>query len=232
MVSVDIKNCQPYLSTVFLQPEFWASQIAPGSTLIQLKKIKPNLHKVFSSSPSFRSTINIIRESSKTITSIDSSAHLYKQLVIGGQFYEFFLSELEKVAPGKYDTRDKVKKSVLTLLNCKNTDQLNYEYIPSKVFADLFREMNQILYFIRSSDHSNLGAILQRIESHLVLDVICTRITATNSKIPIFTIHDCIVTTVGNEAFIKQIIEPVLNDNIGAEPSVKYEYWMAQHTDT
>jgi len=41
LVSVDIKNCQPYLSTVFLQPAFWSPEPVEGSTLIQLKKTKP-----------------------------------------------------------------------------------------------------------------------------------------------------------------------------------------------
>jgi len=116
----------------------------------------------------------------------------------------------------------------LILLNCKTADQLKYVNVLSQVFADLFREMSDILSFIKSSNHSDLGAILQRIESYLVLDVICKKITQINSEIPVFTIHDCIITTVGNEGLVKEVIEQVLKDKIGAEPSVKFERWLVQ----
>ena len=225
LVSVDIKNCQPYLSTVFLEPAFWAANSLEGSTLIQLRKIKPDIYKQFVTRPSFCSTINIIRPSPETLASPASSADHFKKLVIDGQFYEYFQLELERAAPGQYNTRDKVKKAVLTLLNGKNRDQLKYVHLPSELFSRLFPEMYKVLYFIRASDNSNLGAILQRIESHLVLDIICRKITAINPEIPLFTIHDCIVTTVGNEEIVKQIVEEVLTEKIGAPPAVKYEYW-------
>jgi len=86
------------------------------------------------------------------------------------------------------------------------------------VVADLF-------YQLKIRDHSMIGTILQQIESHLVLKVIGKRIATEEPNLPIFTIHDSIVTTAGNEQYVEQVIIEELEKAIGIKPTCKCEYW-------
>ncbi len=44
-------------------------------------------------------------------------------------------------------------------------------------------------------------------------------------QVPIFTIHDSIVTTKGNEDFVKRIMEEELTRAIGVPPTLQVEEW-------
>ena len=79
------------------------------------------------------------------------------------------------------------------------------------------------------SKHTNfLAVLLQRIESYLVLEIICKRIALERPKLPIYTIHDSIVTTIGNEEYVKSIMVEMLKSYIGHEPKLKFEYWQIE----
>ena len=62
-------------------------------------------------------------------------------------------------------------------------------------------------------------------ESKLILDKCCGRITKERPDLFIITIHDSIVTTKGNEEYIKQVIEEEALNYIGNKPKVEFEYW-------
>ena len=44
-------------------------------------------------------------------------------------------------------------------------------------------------------------------------------------NLPIFTIHDSIVTTVGNEAYVQSVLKEELTKAIGWPPQVALDYW-------
>src|SRR6185437_9660481 len=78
---------------------------------------------------------------------------------------------------------------------------------------------------IKQSDHTNLAKSLQRIESHFVIDVICKRIATEHPELPIFTIHDSIIATKGNESILIDAIESELQAIVGRAPKLKTELW-------
>jgi len=58
-----------------------------------------------------------------------------------------------------------------------------------------------------------------------VINVICRRIGKERPDLPLFTIHDCVVTTFGNEAYVKSVMEEELFDFVGSKPMIKVELW-------
>lgn len=73
---------------------------------------------------------------------------------------------------------------------------------------------------------------LQNIESYFIIDVIAIRIAKEHPDLLIFTIHDSIVTTGGNEELVARIMKEALEGGVGKAQSLKYEYWESKNTDT
>jgi len=67
--------------------------------------------------------------------------------------------------------------------------------------------------------------LLQQIESHLVLQVITKRIARERPTMPLFTIHDSIVTTEGNENYVQEIIIQEMKKAVGFGPGLRIERW-------
>ena len=67
--------------------------------------------------------------------------------------------------------------------------------------------------------------MLQTIESKLFLDRIARRIAKERPELPIFTIHDSITTTVGNESYVERIMEEETIKAIGVRPSIDISLW-------
>ncbi len=118
-----------------------------------------------------------------------------------------------------------IEQAVFTILFTGNQFIGQEEAKPKKLFRELFPTVYDLFAHIKSKDKKLLPLILQRIESYLVLEVICKRIAKEQPSIPLFTVHDSIATTVGNEKIVRDIMLEELTRYIGLEPSLKYDYW-------
>ena len=58
-----------------------------------------------------------------------------------------------------------------------------------------------------------------------MLQKACLIISEVRPDLPIFTLHDSIVTTKGDEAYVHEILNNVLLEEIGEKPTLKYEPW-------
>lgn len=94
-----------------------------------------------------------------------------------------------------------------------------------QVFCQKFPSIARVFAYIKKDNHRNLAIILQRIESFLLLQLVCGRISKERPDVPLFTIHDNIVTTVGNETYVQSIMESELTKVMGAAPTFSIEYW-------
>jgi len=68
-----------------------------------------------------------------------------------------------------------------------------------------------------------LACTLQRIEAKVMLGMVCNRVFTERNDLPIWTIHDCIMTTEVNEDYISNVIKEECAKVIGVEPSVSIE---------
>ena len=64
-----------------------------------------------------------------------------------------------------------------------------------------------------------------RIEAYLILDVVCEKLCDLHPDLPIFTIHDSIITIDGKENIIKNILETEIEKVIGYKQKLKIERW-------
>jgi hypothetical protein len=232
LVSIDIKNSQPYMSLPLLDKEFWQSKDVPGKPT--LKRINREMYeKIGKNKKEKNNTIKFL-DSSKSLVQLDIQKMKFVKNVIDGTFYEHLVDIFEgqqglNLGNTEKEKRDKVKKMVLTLLFDDDKKIYNKEYnSPSQVFKRVFPSIGKIFGYVKKGDYRNLAILLQRIESYLLLDRICGRIAKERPFIPVFTIHDSIITTKGNEGYIQSIMKEELGKGIGKAPKFSVEFWQNQ----
>lgn len=154
-----------------------------------------------------------------------SDLQRYRTLVEQGIFYEYLSEEIGKELGIGYSDRKKVKAAVFQVLFTDNRFLGQKEAKPKKVFKTRFPVVYELFSLIKKADKTNLPRLLQRLESYMMLLVITKRIARERPKLPIFTIHDSIVTTEGNEEYVRQVVEQEMKMAIGIAPKLSIENW-------
>ena len=142
-----------------------------------------------------------------------------------GTLYEYIQDKIEQITGNKILNRKDLKGIIFTVLYSDNRFIGQIEAEPKRMFKDLFPNVYEVFSFIKREDSTILPRLLQNIEAHLMLDYVAKRITTENPNMPVFTIHDSIVVTKGNENYVAKVIKEVMFKAIGIAPSVKYDYW-------
>lgn len=197
LVSIDIKNSQPYMSLAFLNKEFWQSQILPEK--VTLKKISKEIYKETGKNKKEKNNTIKFGVSSKNLMQLDLHKMEFIKSVITGQFYEYLITVFENqgmnLGTNPKAKRDKVKKMVLTLLFDDDRKIYNHqEDSACQLFKKTFPSIAKVFAFIKKGNYKNLAILLQRIESFLMLERVCGRIAKEKPFLPIFTIHDSVIT--------------------------------------
>ncbi|WP_207493786.1 hypothetical protein [Aridibaculum aurantiacum] len=223
LCSIDVKNCQPYLSTVLLLTGFW---LCNNSETINIKSIK-NTSIIKNLQPQDYISYIMCLKSDVIQAGIDFER--YTDIATQGMFYE----ELEKMMSSElgidYATRKAVKTAMFMVLYSDNRFIAKPEAAPKKFFKDIFPAVYHLFSLIKKGDKTKLPRLLQQIESHLMLKVITRRIAAERPDVPLFTIHDSIATTVGNEKYVQKVMAEELYKAIGHKPKFSVEYWKPEN---
>ncbi len=205
LVNIDIKNSQPYLSTIILtnpSKVSWLTQNPDFQQLLQTLKVSQN-----------------------------EDVKKYISLVVMGEIYEFLKTEFLK--NNIILTRDETKKQVLRILFAKNRmpkDETNKKC--RQTFIDNFKTVHKIFSKVRGKGKGNkyrnykrFAILLQRIESYLMLDIILKRIYKELPGTIAVTVHDSIMTGIltNNVEAIKKIMEEELTFFVGFSPKIKIE---------
>ena len=219
----DIKNCQPFLSLKLFDLSFWDSSNTNISKKLRLKDIDSNLYnKILNNNKYLYYKIITLLKTSETQSSKDLQEFTIK--VLDGTFYEYIQEKFEPLYPGKFKNRKKVKKQVLRIFYSDPAFHNEDFYKPCLTFKSLFPTVYALFSIIKSVEYNLLPLILQRLESYLVIDVVCKKIGKMHPKIPFFTIHDSIITTKGNETIVKEILSSEFKNHLGNTPEVTVKY--------
>lgn len=100
-----------------------------------------------------------------------------------------------------------------------------YELFPT-VFTilNMFKKYSyQLPWYRKDKPHAALAVLLQFVESFLIIDVICKRISEEHPQVPLFTIHDNILTTKGNEGIVKKVMKEVTFGFLGKTATIRIE---------
>ena len=173
--------------------------------------------------------------------------YLYIELVIEGRLYEYLHTLLKReLRLGDRYTKKKCKKEFFALLfddtrKYDKNKELKKGERRFKKRVDVFRNHFPLVYDLfdrvkygelnisrkvkTKKSYARLAVLLQSIESELIIEVVCKRISRERSELPLFTIHDHVATVEGNEKYVKRILEEELKKMFGFIPRLKMEKW-------
>ena len=200
LVNIDIKNSQPYLSTIILTDPGKVSNMTknPGfALLLQNLKYKDN-----------------------------QDVKKYIFLVASGQFYEYLMTEFSL---NRDETKRQVLR-ILFARNRMPKDDINKKcrQIFKDSFPTVHRIFSKVRGHEkgdRFSNYKRFAILLQRIESYLMLDIILKRIYKELPGTIAVTVHDSIMTGIltNNVEAVRKIIIDELTSFVGFQPQIKIE---------
>lgn len=231
LASDDVKNSQPYFGTHILNPFFWKSE-KTETPFLKLWDINKDLYKQVKQQAHIVEGIKWL-ESSQTTETQGVARDAFIEDARSGLLYEKVLQKFREQIPDdspiellqRVRDRKGVKKEFLRTLYCHNDCLTRPFYLPSRIIVEMYPHAFGFFQLLKRDNYKLIAKIIQQVESHCVLKLICGRIATERPELPIFTIHDSVVTTVGNEQYVKSVIEEVLTAKIGQPPQVKIEFW-------
>lgn len=243
LVHVDISNSQPYFSLLLLRSEFWEEKIFTKSKVKASLRLMCN-NKIDTMPPqtlpdnfkslkiSQRIKSSIYHMVSNYILMLVKSREIqcgkefqdFRNLVKGGKLYEYFIVEYKKRF-NKQISREEAKEIVFCILFSENVFFIPAAQPSTQFFYELFPNIASLFFKIKVGSHNNLSLLLQNLESQAVLHCTCSSIAKKYPNVPLFTIHDSIVTTVGNEFLVAEIMHNELLNLTGISPPLNIEYW-------
>ncbi|NEM99327.1 hypothetical protein [Pontibacter burrus] len=144
------------------------------------------------------------------------------ELASAGILYEEF-ARLMQEAGYEYSSRKHAKLALLLALFTSNSFINSVEAAPKRMFKGIFPSVYRHFTLFKRQDKSILARLLQSIESWLILEQISERLSNEYPDVPIFTVHDSILTTEGNEELVKLIMEEEIEKYLGLKPTLKVE---------
>lgn len=218
LVSTDISNSQPFLSILLFSKVFWDKK----AQFYKNQRIKEIINKIIvnnniKSLPLMLATISEILDKPDVL--------MYKDLVCAGQFYEYFEKEYYNRTGLHHSDRGVLKSEMFLVLFSKNSYVGRKDTKGKDIFAEIFPNVYRLFEIIKTGDNTLLPLLLQRIESLIVLDDICFNISEEYPHVPLFTIHDSIITTENYADLIHSTMDEKLQQWIGYKPTLKVEKW-------
>jgi hypothetical protein len=238
LVSIDLKNSQPWISTILLDPKFYENWGRPpysssfisnnSSSLFKYNNYTPFLFSSSSSSSHNNSPISLIMivKNELSLDTIEKDdVKLYKSKVLDGTLYDYFSQEIFNRHGMIFKDRKAVKAVIFTVLFSDNRFIGQKEAYSKRLFREIFPNVYEIFKILKRSNASDLPVLLQRMESSLILNHIAYRISKEQSGLPIFTIHDSVVFPVGYENYVTQVIKEESMRCLGSNPTLAIEPW-------
>jgi hypothetical protein len=205
LVNIDLKNSQPYLSTIILT--------------------NPSKVSWMTANPSFALLLQSLK------VSLNQDVKNYINLVVSGQLYEFLIDEFSK--EGLTLTRDEAKIQVLRILFARNRLPKNgINRKARQIFKNNFPTVHRIFSIVRGREKGDkfqnfkrFAILLQRIESYLMLDVILKKIYKELPGTIAITIHDSVMTGIltNNIEAVRKIMAEELTFFVGFRPKLNIE---------
>lgn len=221
LVAIDLKNSQPYLANLLLTPTFYAP----------FKKGRRGSRSPISLQEEGRKVWERVRETRKkdlriTLQNILQNAdseeiQKFREWTGSGEFYTKVQQALNAGGEQATFDRDDIKVMLFEVLFSKNSTKSDNK----AAFAELFPTVTKVFRALKVKDHSILACLLQLLEAHLFLLVITKRINQKRSDIPLFTVHDSIVTPIEHADYVEKIMRQQLTSWVGLEPQFTRSFW-------
>ena len=137
-------------------------------------------------------------------------------------FYEFMLEKF-RLNGIEYRDRAAAKEAVFTIFFGKNS-AIHYS-AAVKLFRNLFPNVYRLFEAIKEKEHNRLAILLQRIESHTILDLTASQVVFELPDVKFITKHDSLLPAglmvTDNVAEVSRILTEVVTEVIGIKPLLK-----------
>jgi len=223
LVKIDVKNCLPFISLAILDKKIF-------DKLEILKLIETTNNKYF--------CLYLNSFNSLTLVKIHSEEHifedvaLFRQEIVEGTLYDYVRDEYDS-RHGCYFKRDIAKRKILNVLNRPPDMQDKWSEVLDILFPNVmqaFRELSTGYWKIKKGKGkrkweegdqvSPFAHLTQRLESSLILEDIVNTIIQYDSTIPLYTIHDCIMTTPEHAKYVEDTLKSRFRHHFGVAPEV------------
>lgn len=228
LVSIDIKASQPYLLSILLNPKSWnpdgiISQVFPEMvSKVSLPKYKKLLDALL-----------MFRTFPKSLTGKGLQKTGFLKFPWSTDFYQHLvdLAQVEGVAD-LFPNRSAVKHIMMLILFNdaaymeKDKSFLQFaKWFPKEAgLISLIKKISREEKVIEEEEALNfLPIALQRLESYLILEKVCKRITKLLPDAPLIPVHDCIMTTELYAQEVADITKDVLKKYTGLIPGITIE---------
>ena len=246
LVSIDYVNSQPLISCALLNPMFYIDKNVNTSNgnlipnaIINYDMVSNYDSKLFTckdvSSDIFNTiyddiyiTINTLPSimfPESSTTPIKTSVCSFKDLCEKGRLYEYIEQNALSLSSGNKLSRQNVKAAVFQMMFTSNNFIGQKGAEAKRIFKKMFPVEYEIFASIKRKDKTNLPILLQKTESKLMFERVVPRIQMELPNTPVFTIHDSIVTTVGNEDFVAMVMQEELTNALGLKGKTDIKYW-------
>lgn len=234
LCGVDVKNCQPFISTVFFNPAFYL----PVEGEFNLYSISPTIYNSIHKHIPFILSILSTHSKSPLIMLVNedeaeckNDIELYCTLVDKGRFYKHFSEKYFAKTGIKLDVaipeeKRKLKDGLFASFFSDNRFMGQPEAEMKRFFAQQFPNVYKVFTLIKKGGHkAYLPVILQLIESEVVVRRAAKRIARNHPELPLFTIHDSIVTLEGHAQMVTSILKQEFESTLGLRPNLNPEPW-------
>ncbi|MDR3057885.1 MAG: hypothetical protein LBU84_07075 [Prevotella sp.] len=150
-----------------------------------------------------------------------------KQIILTTGKYGYIPESAPQSYIDSYNPRKSGKMALFEILFSPNNSPFNNKKDELGYFFNYYGSVYNVFRLAKQGrrTHNALACSLQYLEAQLILHRICKIIGEENPDIPLFTIHDSVITTEEHVDFVLQIMRDVIKDAVGSEPTIKIEPW-------
>jgi hypothetical protein len=235
LAGIDIKNSQPFFLIVLLDSIMNRGKEESNNRVINkieelgysgtmLRTLSESLYGI-----GFQDEYKIIKQdilSGKFYDNLEDKFNFDRS--IKGKYMRRFFCKDSKTQPMYFfdSKRDVVKRLVLFFLYKANQSSEKKEDVDYLIFKKLYPNFCIVLEFFKERNSKDLPKLLQHIEADCVIDFTCKRISEKYPNMPLFTIHDSIISTEDNVNILEIEVNKYLKEYcMGILPTLKPEYW-------
>ncbi|WP_157488218.1 hypothetical protein [Dyadobacter crusticola] len=222
LVSIDLSNTMALITLMLLRLDFYEET---ESNLVTFKNINSeSLYNLkFFDINTDKYLYSIMCGSLKT-PAIEEELAEFSNIVTSGKFYETMVTHFAEYHDVYY-SREQVKNLMFLVLYCRSDETRDSILFKKTLFDECYPTIGAILNGWRELGESNLPMLLQRVEAHIFLDCILPRISERCGDIPIFTLHDSIITLEEFVDEVQNIMYEVILEKTGVSCALKTEMW-------
>lgn len=233
LVYLDIRNSQPFHLLIITQLGFWN---AKGE--INLKEVDEKLETFLQKrkTEEVSNTIKMVKEyeklgynrTNKGLQRADSTRPRYAYLVATGKLYKFIHENfrgkfVEKNGNDPFGTEKSTKIAFIRLFYFNPKEKYSSSRKHFAEFKKLFPVEAAVIETLKKRKHNDFSLLLQTVEADILLRTVALRVFRENNSVPIYTIHDGILTTREHFELLKSTIIETYREIIGVEPELSFE---------